>query len=265
MNRNLRKWLVLGGLLAFVGTAKADFNVQDKGTYYNNASTGLKTDASGNLATSDFDRDRDFPIVTPLFAAQTLTCKQSYQMPIAVPIMQYTRAAIMLTWSCAAVDSDSVRIAVRVYGATSSTSGNWYLWTPSVTYSLADTCAGPMTAGADSLTFGRCLKPVSFWVGRYANQQTETSPWIYGDHTSLISGASMTAGSRVRIRKVPSWAWRWASSNAVMLNLTDNSGAPCPFPYIRIEVANVTGASSGVVGASCSLTNVQADIWPRVQ
>ena len=60
MKRNdLRKWLVLGGLLAFVGLAAADYNVQDKGTYYNNASTGLRTTSSGHLTTQEQDPAMD--------------------------------------------------------------------------------------------------------------------------------------------------------------------------------------------------------------
>lgn len=229
-----------------------------------NQNKTVENNSTNALPTVDQNRDRDFPLITQLFSGQSLTCKQTYSMTTAVPVLQYTRAAIMLTWAAASVDTDSVRIAVRVYGTTSPTSGNWHLWTPQATYTTLDSCAGPIIAGSDSLTHGRCLKPVSFWVGRWSNGQ-ELSPWIYGDHTWLIAGATMTAGNRVRIRKIPAYAFRWGSANGVMLNLTDNAGAPCPFPYIRIEVTNCTGASSGIVGASCALTNIEANLWPRVQ
>jgi hypothetical protein len=231
------------------------------------AGTPMQFDVLGNLKVNDTQRDRDFPLITQLFSGQQLTCKQTYAMTYAVPTLQYTRNAIMLTWACAAVDTDSVRIAVRVYGTTSSTSGNWHLWTPMATYGAGDTCMGPATSistANDSLTVGRCLKPVSFWVGR-AVGGVESAPFIYGDHTTLLQATSTTAGTRYRVRKIPAYALRWGSANAVMLNLTDNTGAPCPFPYIRIEVSNCTGASSGIVGASCAITNLEANIWSRVQ
>ena len=51
--KHLKKWLVLGGLLAFAGLASADYNVQDKTTYFNNASTGLRTNSTGDLRTTE--------------------------------------------------------------------------------------------------------------------------------------------------------------------------------------------------------------------
>jgi len=47
--KTIRKWLILGGLLTAIGIAYADFNVQDKGSYYNNATTGQRTNAQGGL------------------------------------------------------------------------------------------------------------------------------------------------------------------------------------------------------------------------
>jgi hypothetical protein len=56
--KKIRKWLVLGGLLTLAGFAYADFNVQDKGSYYNNASTGARTTAQGHATIDDAARDR---------------------------------------------------------------------------------------------------------------------------------------------------------------------------------------------------------------
>jgi len=43
------KWLVLGGLTLFAAVALADYNVQDHGTHYQNASTGLRTNSTGSI------------------------------------------------------------------------------------------------------------------------------------------------------------------------------------------------------------------------
>jgi hypothetical protein len=252
--KNLRKWLVLGGLLAFVSVANADFNVQDKGTYYNNASTGLKTDVNGNLATNDFDRDRDFPLITQLFSGQQLTAGQTYQMNTSIPMMQYTRAAIMLTWAAAVTDTDSVRIAVRVYGTTSPSSANWHLWTPMAEVNATDSCYTSGPVAADSNGTGRCLKPLSFWVGRSVSTVSMLSGTLVIGSAGLHEGPAIV---RTRVRKIPGYALRWGSANGVMLNLTDNTGAPCPFPYIRLEVVNAT--------LGTTITNVEANLWPRVQ
>lgn len=52
-HKRITPWLVLGGLMLLVGAAIADYNVQNKGTYYDNASTGLRTDSNGRLLTSE--------------------------------------------------------------------------------------------------------------------------------------------------------------------------------------------------------------------
>ena len=61
----------------------------------------------------------------------------------------------------------------------------------------------------------------------------------------------------VKVRRVPFSCIRWGSANGALLSLTDNSGAPFLSQYIRIEVTNLT---KGV-----TLSNVAANIWPRVQ
>jgi hypothetical protein len=226
---------------------------------------------------NDSDRDRDFPLITQLFAGQQLTAGASFSMVTAVPLMQYTRAAIMLTWAAATADTDSIRIAVRVYGTTSSTSSNWHLWTPMTTTVIGnnagvpvlDSCVMDGMVAADSGLGGRgrCLKPVSFWVGRSTGTGTEWRPRISTLLTSLYQGASIGgSGAFVAIRKIPSYNMRWGSANGVMLNLTDQSGAPCPFPYIRIEVYNCSANNNSLAGgAAGTITNVEANLWPRVQ
>ena len=213
----------------------------------------------------DGNRDRDFPLITQLFSGQNLLAGQTYSMITAVPSLQYTRAAIMLTWATAVAapaDTDSVRIAVRVYGTTSSTSSNWHLWTPLAVYTAGDTCETNGQVEADSTGTGRCLKPISFWVGRQPSTRLGMpangfTP-VIGAAAWIFDGTFTTATAKmIKIRKVPILCLRWGSANGVMLNLTDNAGAPCPFPYIRIEVTNLTRGQT--------LSNVEANLWPRVQ
>jgi hypothetical protein len=262
-HKRITPWLVLGGLMLLAGVASADFNVRDHGTHYQNSSSGLKTNSTGDLKMDDADRDRDFPLITNLFSGQQLLAGAMYQMQVGIPTMQYTRAAIMLTWACALADTDSVRIAVRVYGATSSTSSNWHLWTPIATFTPTDTCESVQTAG-DSTGFGRCLRPFSFWVGRKPTSRFPNTvnpgavTTVHGALTDVFDGTLATATAKmVRIRKIPGSILRYGSANGVMLNLTDNTGAPCPFPYIRLEVYNLTNGTT--------LTNIEANVWPRVQ
>ena len=47
-------------LCALAGSASADFNVQDMGTYKINASTKNNVDASGSVLTSEADKDRNY-------------------------------------------------------------------------------------------------------------------------------------------------------------------------------------------------------------
>ncbi len=260
--KKLKGWLVLGGLTLLANAALADYNVREHGTHYQNASTGLKTDVLGNLKTSDDDRDRDFPLITNLFAGQQLTAGQTYQMNIAVPTLQYTRAAIMLTYAAAAADSDSVRVFVKVFGTTSPTSGNWHFWSPQdPVHNPADSCSmnGPVAADTGAAGLGRCPQPLSFFVTRTLgiNPYLTYGVTVPAACQTVYQGPGVAGVGRMRIRRLPRGIIRQPSANGVMLNLTDNSGAPCPYPYIRIEVTN---ASTGG-----TLTNIEANLWPRVQ
>ena len=254
------KWFVLGGLVLFAGVAKADYNTRDHVTHTENASTGLVTDVNGNLKVVDPDRDRDFSGFQTLFTSVVLNAGTTFQPNTPKYIGQYSRAVLFLTWGAPAADSDSVRIAVRVWGKTSLNSGNLYLWTPQSTMALYDTCVTNGQVDADSTGAGRCLQPISFWVGRartslYSTAATTTT--VKGELSNLYDGTFTTpAGKSVRIRKIPGWAYRNAGSNGAMLDLSSESGNAIPFPFILVEVINAT---KGV-----NLTSVTCDVWPRV-
>jgi len=226
------------------------------------AGVPLQVDAAtGSLRIMDTDRDRDFPLITQLFSGQQLLAGQTFSMTTGVPMLQYTRAAIMLTFAPALADTDSVRIAVKVYGLTSSTSGNWHLWTPTTVYGSTDTCAmnGKVAADSGAAAAGRCPQPLSFFVLTNAgvNATARAGVTVPAACQTVYAGPGIAGTGRVRIRQLPAGIIRQCSANAVMLNLTDNAGAPCPYPYIRIEVTNASTGST--------LTNIEANIWPRVQ
>ena len=211
---------------------------------------------SDPLPMSDYARDRDYPLIMNLVSAVNLGLGGQLISP-ARGISQYTRAALLLNWSgVASADSDSTVIGVRVYGKTSTTSGNRYLWTPytQLTSSL-DTCFCKMVVADSASAAGWCPNPqVSFFIIRAANGQGYLTVNGSKIPASFVGG---TASTRVNLRKAPPWAVRYAGYNGVMLNLTDQSGAPCPFPYIEVELTNLS--------FSRVLNSVQLDIWPRVQ
>lgn len=210
----------------------------------------------------DAERDRDYPLVEQLFSGQQLTAGQTYSMTTAFPNLEYTRTAIMLTWGVAVGDTDSVRVFVKVYGTTSANSANWHLWSPAdPTASAIDSCAhgGPVAADTAAAGIGRCLQPMSFFVFRPPgiNPYLRYGVTVPAACQTVYGGGGVSGAGRMRIKNIPRGLIRMASANAVMLNLTDNAGAPCPFPYIRIEVTN---ASTGT-----TMTNVEANVWRRVQ
>jgi len=167
-------------------------------------------------------------------------------------IGQYTRAALYLTWGgAAASDSDTTFIMVRVYGKMSLNSGNLYLWTPlAQSVQPGDTCQCP-SVPSDSAGAARCLTPApSFLVIRGITN--------YGLMTKVVASqlGGGTATTRGTLRKLNAYAIRYASNNGVVLNLSDDAGNPCPFPYIFVEVTNLS--------FSRNLTSVTCDVWPRV-
>lgn len=216
-------------------------------------------DASGSIKAYDPDRDRDFPVLTNLFNSVTLGVTTGhYQMGQAKFIGQYTRGAIHFRFSHAAeTDSDSVAVAMRVWGRTAEQSGTFHLWTPQNGIVAADTC---------------------FWTGSIAdsagvNQLCPPTPMTWyvlrprgrGAAMLAASGATKvpasmfggTASTRASLRKIPYSSVKFCGPNGVVLNLVDNAGAPCPFSYIWVEVFNLSYTRV--------LNNVTADFWPRVQ
>lgn len=84
--RNMTKWLVLGGLLLLVGLAAADYNVQDHGTHYQNASTGLRTNSTGVLLTQESTPPQDFQVFEPAWLSTRLQARLAGGLPPTVGV-----------------------------------------------------------------------------------------------------------------------------------------------------------------------------------
>lgn len=253
MKRNRIKWFVLGGLVLLVigSNALADYNVLDKTTYKQNATSGQRVNDTGDLRVDDMDRDRDYPGLENVFTGVVLNINSTYQTPNAIDVSKFTRLNLHLSWgTAAAADSDSVFIMVRVYGKSSTGSGNYHLWTPlGSSISTGDTCQSPGVV-ADSAGAAKCLTPApSFVVVRGITNYALLTKVVM---SQLGGGSSTTRGT---LRKIPTYAWRYAGFNGVDLELVNNAGAPAHFDYLFVEITNLSFTRN--------LTSVHMDLHGR--
>jgi hypothetical protein len=156
----------------------------------------------------------------------------------------------MMNWTHAtAADSDSVCLAVYVYGTISATTANRCLWNPISGYSASDSCDDNSTTAnkmTDS-TVAHCFGTIpSFYITRSARK---------GVSSTFLQ---LTTTGRVPIRRWPLGINRYASSTGITIPLSDNAGNPVPFPYITVVVQNVFPNATG------NITNLEVNYWPRV-
>jgi len=221
-------------------------------------STGrvFRSDVDGNILTADADRDRDFPVITSLFSSVVLNPSTAFQQGTAIYIGQYSKPTLMLRYSyAAAADSDSTFIMVRVWGKTSINSGTLHLWTPFAgtigVPGVADTCYCNKTVADSAGAATACITPLpSFVVTRAVNAPT------IGWTKVVASVYGGTATTRTSLREIPASALRFGGAQGAMLPLVDQAGSVCPFPYILVEVWNLSFTRA--------LTSVSCDVWPRV-
>jgi hypothetical protein len=152
-----------------------------------------------------------------------------------------------------------VLFGVWVYGQVSATTANRCQWSPSNGWSgnALDSCldntAASLRVNDSSNAVCHCLTdPPSFVVTRqgafsWVNNTTAAGPWY-----------SIIAGQRIKIRKIPGYAIRYASVNGIHLTLSDNAGNPSPFNYLLVKLGNI-----GPYG-NWTLTNTEANFWGRV-
>lgn len=122
-------------VLAAALPVRADYNVQDKGTYKMNANSGAVVDASGNAKVVDADRDRDnwayYSLINNQFAATSSgTMADSNATP--VDTHGYSKLALVFYPQFDSL-STVIRFAVQVrahYGSSTDTAATfpWYRW-----------------------------------------------------------------------------------------------------------------------------------------
>lgn len=111
--------LALAGaaLLAWVGLALADYNVIDQGTYYKNAQSGAKVDATGNGLVTEASKDRDnwrlIPLLNNQLGASGTTMVDSVTTPVAT--YDFSRMNLLLRGNFDSLSTE-VRIAVQIRG-----------------------------------------------------------------------------------------------------------------------------------------------------
>lgn len=241
-------WKHVAALLAVAVSLSTTAHAQTSGTntvvrngYYFNATTGQQTDVNGNALIVDADRDRNASVLTGGgINGVSIASGQSVQATSAIALASFGKMDMLLSWqTAAAADSDSVAIAVKVYGKISSSPGDGlnYLISPSCGCA-ADTATVVFPAGVAAIP--RKVPPTFLVLS--PNKVTGSV------HISLkIDGTQ-------RLHTVPYNRIRLSGgTNAVVLNLADVLG-DFAFPYALVELSN-WGATN--------LTNVTASWWPR--
>lgn len=246
MHRNLAALAVAACLAIGAGTASSQTsgtNTVERNGYYFNATTGQQTDVNGNVLVIDADRDRDAPILTGAgINGLALASGQSRQALSAIALGQFGKYDLLLSWNtAAAADSDSVAIAVKVYGKISSSPGDGlnYLISPRC-YCAMDTATVVLPAGVSAIP--RKVPPTALVL----------SPMKMPNAGPAIS---LKVDGTARAVTVPyNRIVQVAGSNAVLINLADMADG-FSAPYLLLELSN-WGATN--------LTGVTATWWPRV-
>lgn len=269
----MKKLLLMLAAVAMVGTAHAGTSLQwgkanrvpQMGTAHtapvetpiggavNPAdTTGFPVQGDGtSIYATDPNRDRDFSVKIPMFNLVNLLPSSTFQMDHAEFVGQYSRGTLMMYWTgAAAADSDSVCIMVKVYGRTSATGAQRYLWAAMSNGNVQDTCFSNAAIGDSAGSGGRCFTPMPTFVVVRSGRPLPVKV------TMAVLGNGGTSATRGQLRKVPGYALRYAGSNAIAIPLVDQGGASCPFQYLEIEVTNL--------GWVRTLSSLSCDFWPRV-
>jgi hypothetical protein len=93
MSRKNKVWLVLAGLVLLVGAALADYNVRDHVTHYQNASTGLRTNAGGDLRSELTNPEQTFTLHEPEWLSSILVGRSNGGLPPSPAVLQDSTTA----------------------------------------------------------------------------------------------------------------------------------------------------------------------------
>ena len=219
--------LILLPLLAF-----ADYNVQNKGSYYAGP-TGEKTDATGNRAVVDMDRDRNNWRLIPLLNSQVAASGTAMAESLLTPVATYDlrRMNLLLKGNFDSL-STVVRIAVQIRGHWGT--GN----DSSLTFPWYRSTWEPSNGIADVDSIGQ------MFVGQYALAQLTTANQPYAGG-GLWPGEFMvkfnvaTQDSTAAGNGKPG-----AYPNTMLIPLVDNVGAWFNAPYTSIRIRTLNGVKS---------------------
>lgn len=187
----------------------------------------FRMDSNGYLYTLDASKDRDFGqyISTGIPAGTAIAAGKSVQTPNGIDVSKFNKLTLILNWTLpAAADSDSVNIAVKVYGKYSSSMGdgvNAPLNIKLTANSVADTARIHLPTGVSAASFA--FIPPSFYITR----NITTGLNIIG--TAYNSGSSIVTACGPRLV--------WAGNGCAIVELSNLSDY-ASFPYIGFDLSN---------------------------
>lgn len=226
MNRTLRKWLVLTGLLGLAAVASADFNVQDRGSYYANAPSGQRTTSAGAQLTNEADPAMDAnltfeniigPVSLASGAADSSIILDTHRMRLGTLLLKitpgtgvgtHTRLAVQIRTHLNAVDDSSSTFAIySMFGKDQTAIGS---------------------AALDSLSGGH---------------------YVTGSASVMWSGEFVVAGARNRNEPntgTPVAAVAFSYPNGIGIPLQSIYGRDFYAPYISVRIRNLVGPTAVV-------------------
>jgi hypothetical protein len=246
MHRSIRT-AVLTALLCLGASAHAQTsgtNTVERNGYYFNSTTGNRTDADGRVYVTEGAPAHTSSVATNAgLNGVALASGQAKQALSAVPVGDWGKFDLLISWTtAAAADSDSVAIAVKVYGKTSATAGDGlnFLISPKC-HCSADTASVVLPAGVAAIA--RKVPPTALILSPHK---------VHGGSPHL----SLKVDGTARAVAIPFHRVSLvAGSNGILLNMADAAG-DFSFPYALVELAN---------WGNTNLTNVTATWWPRAQ
>jgi hypothetical protein len=234
------RWLrpslaVLGALFLLTATlAYSDYGVQDKGTYYSGP-TGEKTDAYGNRAVVDMDRDRNNWRLIPLLNSQVTGSGTAMAESLVTPVATYDmrRMNLLLKGNFDSL-STVVRIAVQIRGHWSTGNDSsltfpWYRW--------------PTRATSNGTTDWDSLGHM--YSGSYALAQVTTANVPSATNSGLWGGEFIVKFNVAGQDSTALGNGKYgADPRTLLIPLVDAGGAWFNAPYTSIRIRTLSGVRS---------------------
>ena len=248
MKNKMRLAVALGAVVALWAVAAfGDYNVLDKTTYYQNATSGQRTNATGDLRVDDMSRDRDQGTIisSGLGTINSLAPGTSVVCPTAVNISTYSRITLLLTWNfAAAADSDSVNVVVNLYGKTSANMSD----------GINNQLIFRLPSQGVSASATTDTAKVWFPTGVAASITSKPVPTLYITRNAVTgvnyTGVAYNHGASWIGAMQPRWFWTGVGSCAIALDNIPGIGS---YPYLGVSISNCN--------VTKTLTSVTASYW----